>query len=116
MQIRIIIEHKYYSSYQKQICNYREERKEGVLVSIFTDQERNTKFQEPIQDLGLQVKINTGRQGINKKKIEQEEKRGGSAIIRKKRRDRDLDSYRVRYSKHGLMSCFKVNYELMLGC
>ena len=46
MQIWIIIEHKY----QKQICNYREERREGVLVTIFTDQERNTKFQEPIQD------------------------------------------------------------------
>jgi len=40
MQIRIIIEHKYYSSYQKQICNYREERREGVLVSIFIDQEK----------------------------------------------------------------------------
>jgi len=52
MQIRIIIEHKYYSSYQKQICNHRKERRERVLVSIFTDQERNTKFQ-PIQDLGL---------------------------------------------------------------
>ena len=50
MQKRIIIEHKYYSSYQKQIWNYREEGREGVLVSIFTDQERNTKFQEPIQD------------------------------------------------------------------
>jgi len=53
MQIRIIIEYKYYSSYQKQICNYRKERREGVLVSIFTDQERNTKFQKPIHDLGL---------------------------------------------------------------
>ena len=50
------------------------------------------------------------------RKIEQEEKRGGSVVIRKKRRDRDLDSYRVRYSKHGLMSCFKVDYELMPGC
>jgi hypothetical protein len=50
MKIRIIREHKYYSSYQKQISNYREERREGVLVSIFTDQERNIKFQEPIQD------------------------------------------------------------------
>jgi len=30
MQRRIIIEHKYYSSYQKQIYNYREERREGV--------------------------------------------------------------------------------------
>jgi len=50
------------------------------------------------------------------RKIEQEKKRGGWAVIRKKRRDRDLDSYRVRYSKHGLMSCFKVDYELMSGC
>jgi len=41
MQIRIIIEHKYYSSYRKQICNYREERREGVLVFISIDQERN---------------------------------------------------------------------------
>jgi len=49
------------------------------------------------------------------RKIEQEEKRGGPAIIRKKMRDRDLDSYQVRYSKHGLMSCFKVDYELMSG-
>jgi len=50
------------------------------------------------------------------RKIEQEEKRGGPLVIRKKRRDRDLDSYRVRYSKYGLMSCFKVDYELMNGC
>ena len=50
------------------------------------------------------------------RKIEQEEKMGGSVVIRKKRRDQDLDSYRVRYSKHGLMSCFKVDYELMPGC
>jgi hypothetical protein len=51
-----------------------------------------------------------------KTKIKQEEKRGGPAVIRKKMRDRDLDSYRVRYSKHGLMSRFKVDYELMSGC
>ena len=50
------------------------------------------------------------------RKIEQEEKRGGSVIIRKKMKDRDLDSYWVRYSKHGFMSCFKVDYELMPGC
>jgi hypothetical protein len=50
------------------------------------------------------------------RKIEQEEKRGGSAVIRKKMSDRDLDSYRVRYSKHGHMSCFKVDYELMPEC
>jgi hypothetical protein len=50
------------------------------------------------------------------RKIEQKEKRGGPAVIRKKMRDRDLDSYRVRYFKHGLVSCFKVDYELMHGC
>jgi len=50
------------------------------------------------------------------RKIEQEEKRGRSAVIRKKRRDRDLDSYRARYSKHGLISCFKVDYELIPRC
>ena len=50
------------------------------------------------------------------REIEQEEKREGPAVIRKKRRDRNLDSYRVRYSKHSLMSCFKVDYELMPGC
>jgi hypothetical protein len=40
-------------------------------------------------------------------------------VIGKKKKntgDRDLDSYWVRYSKHGLMSCFKVDYELMFGC
>jgi hypothetical protein len=50
------------------------------------------------------------------RKIEQEEKRGGPAVIRKKRRDRNLDSYRVRYYKHGIMSPFKVDSELMSGC
>jgi hypothetical protein len=43
MQIRIIIEHKYSSSHQK-ICSNRKERKEGVFVSIFANQERNTKI------------------------------------------------------------------------
>ena len=45
------------------------------------------------------------------RKIEQEEGRGGSAVIRKKMRDRDLDSYQVRYFEHGLMSCFKVDCD-----
>jgi len=44
MQIRIIIEHKYYSSYQKQICNYREERREGVLVSILQIKRETPNF------------------------------------------------------------------------
>jgi hypothetical protein len=41
---------------------------------------------------------------------------GGPGVIKKKRRDRNLDSYRVRYSKHYLMSHFKVDYELIPGC
>jgi hypothetical protein len=49
------------------------------------------------------------------RKFEKEEKKGGLTVIRKKRRDQYLDSYRVRYSKHGLMSRFKVDYELMPG-
>jgi hypothetical protein len=44
MQIRIIIEHKNSSSHQKKICSYHKERKEGVFVSIFTNQKRNTKI------------------------------------------------------------------------
>jgi hypothetical protein len=50
------------------------------------------------------------------RKIEQEEKRGRLTVIRKKRRDQDLDSYRVRYSKHGLISHLKIDYKLMSGC
>jgi hypothetical protein len=41
------------------------------------------------------------------REIKQEEKRGGPTVIRKKRRDRNLDSYLVRYSKPALMSNFK---------
>ena len=53
------------------------------------------------------------------RQFEQEEKRGGSTVIRKKRRELKIEtliSYRVRCSKHGLMSCFKVDYDLMPGC
>jgi hypothetical protein len=41
------------------------------------------------------------------REIEQKEKRGGPAVIRKKRRDRNLDLYWVKYSKPALMSHFK---------
>jgi hypothetical protein len=50
MQIRIIIEHKYSSSHQKQIYSYREERKEGVLYPFLQIKRETLKFQEPIQD------------------------------------------------------------------
>jgi hypothetical protein len=41
------------------------------------------------------------------REIEQEENKGGPIVIKKKRRDQNLDSYRVRYSKLALMSHFK---------
>jgi hypothetical protein len=53
MQIRIIIEHKYSYSHQKQICSYVKKEKEEVFISIFTNQERNTKIskkKKPIPD------------------------------------------------------------------
>jgi hypothetical protein len=43
-------------------------------------------------------KINPGGKGREER---------GSAVIRKKRRDRSLDSHQVRYSKHGFMSHYK---------
>jgi hypothetical protein len=67
MQIRIIIEHKYSSSHQKQTYSYHEKRKEGVSVSIFTYQERNTKISRTHPRLRVICRINTGGQGINKK-------------------------------------------------
>ena len=70
MQIRIIIEHKYSSSYKKkkEIWNYRRERKGGVFVSIFIDQERNTKISRTDPRLRVIGRINTGGKGINKKR------------------------------------------------
>jgi len=70
MQIRIIIEHKYSYSHQKQICSYVKKEKEEVFISIFTNQERNTKISKkkkthPI--LRVIGKINPGGKGINKK-------------------------------------------------
>jgi hypothetical protein len=42
-------------------------RKEGVSVSIFTYQERNTKISRTHPRLRVICRINTGGQGINKK-------------------------------------------------
>jgi hypothetical protein len=66
MQIRIIIEHKYSSSHQKIYNNYKE-RKEGVFISIFANQERNTKISRTHPRLRVIGRINTGGKGINKK-------------------------------------------------
>ena len=115
MQIRIIIEHKYYSLTKKNLqLSWRKKR--GSFGIYFYKSREKHQISRTLPRLRVIGKINTGGQGINKKIIEQEEERGGPAVIRKKRRDRDLDSYRVRYSKHSLMSCFKVDYELMPGC
>ena len=67
MQIKIIIEHKYSYSHQKQICNYVKKKKEGVFISIFTNQERNTKISRTHPRLRVIGKINPGEKGINKK-------------------------------------------------
>jgi hypothetical protein len=66
MQIKIIIEHKYPSSHKK-IGSYCKEGKEGVFVSIFTNQERNTKISRTHPRLRIIDRINTCEQGINKK-------------------------------------------------
>jgi hypothetical protein len=66
MQIRIIIEHKYSYSHQKQICSYIK-RKEGVFISIFTNQDRDTKISRTHPRLRVIGKINPGGKGINKK-------------------------------------------------
>jgi hypothetical protein len=56
------------------------------------------------------------------RKFEQEEKNEGRLSLEKKKEgvenlqlveDRNLISYRVRYSKHNLIIHFKFNYELM---
>jgi hypothetical protein len=50
MQIRIIIEHKYSYSHQKQICSYVKKEKREFL-NLFLEIKRETpKFQEPIPD------------------------------------------------------------------
>jgi len=94
------------------------ERKEGVFVSIFANQERNTKISRTHPRLRVIGRINTGGQGINKKIWTRKEERRVGCHLKEKEgvEDRNLDSYRVRCSKHGLMSRFKVDYELMHIC
>ena len=70
MQIRIIIEHKYSYSHKKKKpdLQLRKERKEGVFISIFTNQEKNTKISRTHPRLRPVIgKINPGGKGINKK-------------------------------------------------
>jgi len=117
MQIRIIIEHKYSSSHKKSAVIVRKEKRE-FLYPFFTNQERNTKISRTHLRLRVIGRINNGRQGINKKNwTRKEEGRVGYHLKENEGvEDRNLDFYRVRCSKHGLMSCFKVDYKLMLIC
>jgi len=74
MQIKIIIEHKYsYSHKKKTDLQLRKERKEGVFISIFTNQERNTKISRTHPRLRVIGKINPGWKGINKKNLTRRE-------------------------------------------
>ena len=52
------------------------------------------------------------------RKYEEKENRGGSAVIRKKRRELKIETLTRtrRCSKHDFMSHFKVDYQLMSGC
>ena len=123
MQIREIIEHKYFSSRKKYAATIMKEKRE--FLYLFLQIKRETpKFQELIQDYGFIGRINTCGQEINKK-IWTRREEGGSVVIRKKKKggenlwlveDQNFDSNRVRCSKHGLMSRFKFDYELMPWC
>ena len=78
------MEYKYSPSHQKQICSYRKERKEGVFVSIFTNQERNTKISRTHPRLRVIGRINTGGQGINKKKLNKKRRGEGRLSLERK--------------------------------
>ena len=58
MQIKIIIEHKYSSSHQKSVATIKKEKKR-VFVSIFANQERNTKISRTHPRLRVIGRINT---------------------------------------------------------
>jgi len=116
MQIRIIIEHKYSSSYQKSTTIVRKEKREFLYP--FLQIKRETEISRTHPRLRVIGRINTGWQGINKKIWT---RRGEGRVdyhLKEKEgvEDRNLDSYQVRCSKHGLLSRFKVNYELMPVC
>ena len=50
MQIRIIIEHKYFYSHQKQICSYVKKEKREFLYLFLQIKRETPKFQKPIPD------------------------------------------------------------------
>jgi len=84
MQIRIIIEHKYSYSHQKQICSYVKKEKREFLYLFFTNQERNTKISRTHPRLRVIGKINPGGKGINKKKLNKKRKGEGRLSLERK--------------------------------
>jgi len=50
MQIKIIIEHKYSYSHQKQICSYVKKENREFLYLFLQIKRKTPKFQEPIPD------------------------------------------------------------------
>ena len=65
MQIRIIIEHKYSSSYQKSTTIVRKEKREFLYP--FLQIKRETEISRTHPRLRVIGRINTCGQGINKK-------------------------------------------------
>jgi hypothetical protein len=50
MQIRIIIEHKYSYSHQKQICSYvKKEKREFLYLFFYKSREKHQNFKNPSQ-------------------------------------------------------------------
>ena len=85
MQIRIIIEHKYSYSHQKQICSYvKKEKREFLYLFFFTNQERNTKISRTHPRLRVIGKINPGGKGINKKKLNKKRRGEGRLSLERK--------------------------------
>ena len=68
MQIRIIIEHKYSYSHQKQIGSYVKKEKREFLYLFLQIKRETPKFQKKTHPrLRVIGKINPGGKGINKK-------------------------------------------------
>jgi len=92
MQIRIIIEHKYSSSHQKQICTYREERKKGSFcINFYKSREKRQYFKNPSKIKGYRYnkhwwardqheKLNKKRRGEGRLSLER--KGGIETLIR----------------------------------
>jgi len=82
MQIRIIIEHKYSYSHQKQICSYVKKEKREFLYLFL--EIKNTKISRTHPRLRVIGKINPGGKGINKKKLNKKRRGEGRQSLERK--------------------------------